>query len=202
MAMDSISARLRKQTIAAAEKIRAAHKDELADIRKANQAISLFSSILSPNDKSSDRIGSFADGVGGFVSDTIRAGSGLLEGSVTMLARAWMTTMNGLPATPDSNPPAETSSPEELMLLEVLRQFMPMLLTALAGGGDGYGLAQTVIALFGRPTYDQASKLGKDKILQLVKNDPDLWKQVAPVEVEFGKFLDEFTSYDQRSGLT
>ena len=67
-------------------------------------------------------------------------------------------------------PEMPTSSPEEVMLRGVLRQFMPMLLTALSQGGDGYGLAKTVIALFGRPTYDQASGLGKDKIMQLVKS--------------------------------
>ena len=212
-----ISPRLRKHIVAAAEKIRATHQDELADVRIAIQARRLFGSVICPNEKGTespglfgDGAGSLADGVGGLVSDAIRAGTGFLEGSLTVLARAWMTTRKGVAAAPNTNrdatppgtPPSETSSPEDLMLLEVLRQFMPMLLTAMADGGDGYGLARTVIALFGRPTYDQASKLGKDKILQLVKNDPDLWKQVAPVEDKFGKFLEEFTSYDRRSGLS
>jgi hypothetical protein len=75
---------------------------------------------------------------------------------------------------------------------------MPMLLTAVNQGGDGYGLAKTVIALFGRPTYDQASALGKDRIMQLVKSEPDLWTQVAPIEARFSRFLDEFTGYDDR----
>jgi hypothetical protein len=94
-----------------------------------------------------------------------------------------------------------TSTPEELMLREVLRQFMPMLLTAVNQGGDGYGLAKTVIALFGRPTYDQASKLGKNKIMQLVKSEPELWTQVAPVEARFSRFLDEFTGYGDQVGV-
>lgn len=90
-------------------------------------------------------------------------------------------------------PPASRG---EVMLRGVLRQFMPMVLTALRQGGDGYGLAKTVITLFGRPTYDQVSGLGKDKILQLVKAEPDLWAQVAPIEATFSRFLDEFTGYD------
>jgi hypothetical protein len=73
---------------------------------------------------------------------------------------------------------------------------MPMLLTAVNQGGDGYGLAKTVIALFGRHTYDQASALGNDRIMQLVKSEPDLWTQVAPIEARFSRFLDEFTGYD------
>jgi len=63
------------------------------------------------------------------------------------------------------------------------------------GGTAGRGLAETVITLFGRPTYDQASGLGKDKIMELVKAEPDLWAQVAPIEAKFRRFLDEFTGY-------
>ena len=99
-------------------------------------------------------------------------------------------------------PQLPAASPKEVMLRGVLRQFMPMLLTALSQGGDGYGLAETVIRLFGRPTYDQASGLGKDKIMQLVKVEPDLWAQVAPIEAKFSRFLDEFTGYDAWTGRT
>lgn len=87
-------------------------------------------------------------------------------------------------------------SPEEVKLRGVLRQFMPMLVSALGRGGDGYGLATTVITLFGRPTYDQTCSLGKAKIMQVVKEEPDLWAQVAPIEAKFNKFLDEFAGYD------
>jgi hypothetical protein len=101
----------------------------------------------------------------------------------------------------DQAPEMPTSSSEELMLRGVLRQFMPMLLTAVNQGGDGYGLAKTVIALFGRSTYDQASSLGKDKIMQLIKREPDLWAQVAPIEARFNRFLDEFTGYDDQADV-
>jgi hypothetical protein len=87
-------------------------------------------------------------------------------------------------------------TPTEAMLRGVFRQFMPMLLTALSQGGDGHGLAETVITLFGRPTYDHASGLGRDRIMQFLKGEPDLWAQVAPIEAKFSKFLDEFTGYD------
>ena len=96
----------------------------------------------------------------------------------------------------DPAPEMRTSSPEELMLRGVLRQFMPMLLTAVNQSGDGYGLAKTVIALFGRSTYDRVSALGKDKIMQLIKRESDLWIQIAPIEARFNTFLDEFTGYD------
>jgi len=98
-----------------------------------------------------------------------------------------------MPANRPSDVPARR---EEVMFHGIFRRFMPMLLTALSQGADGYGLANTVIALFGRPTYDQISGLGKDKIMQLIKADPDLWAQVAPREAEFTKFLNEFTRYD------
>jgi hypothetical protein len=100
-------------------------------------------------------------------------------------------------ALPDGHAPEmPTASPEEVMLRGVFRRFMPMLVTALSQGRDGHGIAETVIALFGRPTYDQASRLGKDKIMQVVKSEPDLWAQVASIEAKFSRFLDEFTGYD------
>ena len=90
----------------------------------------------------------------------------------------------------------ETTSPEEVMLRDTFRRFMPMLLTSLRQGGDGYGLAETVITLFGRRTYDQAAGLGHDKIMRVIKTEPELWAQVAPIEAKFSRFVDEFTRYD------
>jgi len=242
-----ISPGLRKHITQAAEKIRGAHKAELADVLKAARAGRLFSSIIDPNRTpgplkvssggSGEVVESLAGEVGGLLSDAIRTGTGLLEGSLTVLTQAWMTTILGptkpnlgmslaampVPGEPsrqqhlaarqmpnttvaiavpgDEAPKMPTSSPEELMLREVLRQFMPMLLTAVNQGGDGYGLAKTVIALFGRPTYDQASKLGTDKIMQLVRSEPELWAQVAPIEARFSRFLDEFTGYDDQADV-
>jgi hypothetical protein len=178
-------------------------------------------------------VGALSGEFGGLLSDAIRTGTGLLEGTLTILTQAWMSTVMGPAAEPNlrmssavgpvpgepsqpqptaaSQTPSTTvdtaipagqapempaASPEEVMLRGVLRQFMPMLLTTLGQGGDGYGLAETVITLFGRPTYDQASGLGKDKIMELVKAEPDLWVQVAPIEAKFRRFLDEFTGYD------
>ena len=239
-----ISPGLRKHVTQAAKQIRGAHKAELADVLKADLAGRLFSSIIGPNGTpagplkkssggSSEGVAALADEFGGLLSDAIRAGTGLLEGSLTVLTRAWMTTVMEPPAKPNlemssvaeplpggpsqlpqlPNTTFETavpgdqaldmpaSSPEELMLRGVLRQFMPMLLTAVNQGGDGYGLAKTVIALFGRSTYDQASALGKDKIMQLIKREPDLWAQVAPIESRFNRFLDEFTGYDDQADV-
>ena len=242
-----ISSGLRRHITQVAKKIRDAHKAELADVLKADCAGRLFSSLIGPNGTpvgslkrspggSGEGVGALAGEFGGLLSDAIRAGTGLLEGSLTALTRAWMTTVMEPPARPNlemssaggpipegpsrlqqsaasqmPNPTVDTavpgsqapemptSSPEELMLRGVLRQFMPMLLTAVTQGGDGYGLARTVIALFGHSTYDQASALGKDKIMQLIKREPDLWAQVAPIEARFSRFLDEFTSYDDQA---
>src|ERR1035437_6272994 len=242
-----ISPGLRKHVTQAAKQIRGAHKAELADVLKADLAGRLFSSIIGPNgtpvDKrspggSSEGVGALAGEFGSLLSDAIRAGTGLLEGSLTVLTRAWLTTVMEPPAKSklemssaaslipggpsrlqdsaapqmpnptvdtavpgDQAPEMPTSSSEELMLRGVLRQFMPMLLTAVNQGGDGYGLAKTVIALFGRSTYDQASSLGKDKIMQLIKREPDLWAQVAPIEARFNRFLDEFTGYDDQADV-
>ena len=239
-----ISPGLRKHITQAAEKIRGAHKDELAEVLKADRASRLFSSIVGPNRTpegplkespggSGEGVGALAGELGGLLSDAVRAGTGLLGASLTVLTQAWMTAVMEPPAKPnlemssaavpvpegpsrpqpsaapqmpdttidtavpgDAVPEMPTSSPEEQMLLGVLRQFMPMLLTAVNQGGDGYGLARTVIALFGRPTYDRVSALGKDKIMQLIKREPDLWTQIAPIEARFSTFLDEFTGYD------
>jgi hypothetical protein len=245
-----ISPGLRKHVTQAAKQIRGAHKAELADVLKADRAGRLFSSIIGPKNEmpvgplkrspggSGEGVRALADEFGGLLSDAIRAGTGLLEGSLTVLTRAWMTTVMEPPTEPnlemspaagpepggpsqppqsaapqmpsttvdttipgDQAPEMPTSSPEELMLRGVLRQFMPMLLTAVNQGGDGCGLARTVIALFGRSTYDQASSLGKDKIMQLIKREPDLWAQVAPIEARFNRFLDEFTGYDDQADV-
>jgi len=239
-----ISPGLREHITQAAQKIRGVHKAELADVLKADRAGRLFRSIIRPDGKpvrslketsggAGEGMGALAGELGSLLSDAIRTGTGLLEGQLTILTRAWMPTLMGPAAKPNlgmssaAGPvPGETSqpqrtaasqtpsttvdtaipggpapempaaSPEEMMLRGVLGQFMPMLLTALSQGGDGYGLAETVITLFGRPTYDQASGLGKDKIMQLVKAEPDLWAQVAPIEAKFSRFLDEFSGYD------
>ena len=219
------------------------------DVLKADRAGRLFSSIIGPNGTpvgplkrspggSSEGVAALAGEFGGLLSDAIRAGTGLLEGSLTVLTRAWMTTVMEPPAKPnlgmssatgpvlggpsrlqfsaeplvpdttadtavpgDQAPEMPTSSPEELMLEGVLRQSMPMLLTAVNQGGDGYGLAKTVIRLCGRPTYDQATALGKDRIMQLIRREPDLWIQVAPIEARFSRFLDEFTGYDDQGDV-
>ncbi len=99
--------------------------------------------------------------------------------------------------TPRDQPP-EVTPPnlEEVRIQGILRQFMPMLAAAVRQGRNGYGLAETVIRLFGRRTYDEASGLGSDRIMQLIHADPDLRAQVAPIEGEFGRFLNEFTHYD------
>jgi len=83
-----------------------------------------------------------------------------------------------------------------VQLRRFLIQFMPMIVKSLYQGGDGYGLAATVIALFGRSMYDQAAGLGKDKVMQIVRAEPDLWREVAPIEAKFSRFLDEFMGYD------
>jgi hypothetical protein len=233
-----ISPGLREHITQAAQKIRRVHKTELADVRKADRAGRLFRSIIRPDGKpvgslketsggSVEGVEALAGELGGLLSNAIRTGTVLLEGPLTVLTQAWMSTVIDLAAKPNlgtssaAGPvPGETSQPQltsmtvetavpggqasempaasrgEVMLRGVLRQFMPMVLTALRQGGDGYGLAKTVITLFGRPTYDQVSGLGKDKILQLVKAEPDLWAQVAPIEAKFSRFLDEFTGYD------
>ena len=244
-----ISPGLRKHITQAAEKIRGAHKAELADVLKADRAGRLFSRIIGPNGTligppkessggTGEGVGALTGELGGLLTHAIRAGTGILEGSLTVLAQAWMSTVREPPAKPnigmsspagpvpggpsglqlstaaqipkttvdtavpgDQAPQIPTSSPEELMLRGVLRRFMPMLLTAVNQGGDGYGLAKTVIALFGRHTYDQASALGKDRIMQLVKSEPDLWTQVAPIEARFSRFLDEFTGYDDQADV-
>ena len=244
-----ISPGLRKQITQAAGKIRGAHGAELADVSKADLAGRLFSSLIGVNgrtpgqpQKSSrgygENVESLAGDLGGLLSEAIRAGTDVLEGSLTVLAQAWLAMAIGPSAEPSleassaagsvsgkpSQPPqaaavqipgtavdtaapgqqapeAPTSSPGELMLRGVLRQFMPMLLTSLNQGGDGYGLAKTVIRLFGRSTYDQASGLGKDRIMQILKSEPDLWSQVAPIEARFSRFLDEFTGYGDQADI-
>jgi len=108
----NISPGLRKHVTQAAKQIRCAHKSELADVLKADRAGRLFSRIIGPNGmpvgplkKSSGGSGESADALaselGGLLSDAIRPGTGLLEGSLTVLTRAWMTTVMEPPAEPN-----------------------------------------------------------------------------------------------------
>jgi hypothetical protein len=92
-------------------------------------------------------------------------------------------------------PGIPTASPEEVRLLGLFRRFMPMLMITLRQGGTGNALAEKVITLFGRPTYDQACGIGKDRIMTILQLEPDLWAQVAPVEASFSRFLEEFLRY-------
>ena len=93
-------------------------------------------------------------------------------------------------------PAAPAASPEEVQLRRFLIQFMPMIVESLNQGGDGYGLAATVIALFGRPMYDQAAGLGKKARLCKLSAEPDLWREVAPIEAKFSRFWSRSTGYD------
>jgi hypothetical protein len=195
-----LSPGLRRQITAAARRIHAAHEAELADALAADRAAQLFRKIISPNSPpqtaggSREIVAAVAGEMGGLWNEAIRAGSGILAGPLTVLSQAWLATITPAAAVPEA---AETG-PEEAALLEMFRQFLPMVVASLNQGGDGYGLAETVIALFGRQTYDQAAGLGKEKIMRLVKAEPDLWAQVAPIEARFDSFLDEFTGYDAR----
>jgi hypothetical protein len=234
-----ISPGLQELITKAARQIRAVHKAELADVMKADRAGQLFRSTICPygippgtlretSGVSGDGVDALAREFGGLLSDAIHAGTGLLEGSLTILTHAWMATVirplakpelrtssitRPVPAEPSSSsqmlsttddtaipgaqvPEMPAVTPEDAVLRRVFRQFVPMVLTALSQGGDGYGLAETVIRLFGRLTYDQACGLGKDRIMQLAKSEPDLWAEVAPIEAKFSQFLDEFTGYD------
>jgi hypothetical protein len=112
-----ISPGLRKHIIQAADKIRGAHKTELADVLKADRAARLFSSIIGPNGTlvgpvkesaggSGDRVGSLSGDLGGLLSDAICAGTGILEGSLTILTQAWMTTVMGPAAKPNPAMPS------------------------------------------------------------------------------------------------
>ena len=113
-----ISPGLRKHITQAAKQIRGAHKAELADVLKADRAGRLFSSIIGPKNEmpvgllkrspggSSEGVAALAGEFGGLLSDAIRAGTGLLEGSLTVLTRAWMTTV----MEPTTKPNLEMSS--------------------------------------------------------------------------------------------
>src|ERR1039457_5135872 len=108
-----ISPGLRKHVALAAKEIRGAHKVELADILKADLAGRLFSSVIGPVNGtkigplkrspggSSEGVGALAGEFGSLLSDAIRAGTGLLEGSLTVLTRAWLTTVMEPPAEPN-----------------------------------------------------------------------------------------------------
>jgi hypothetical protein len=228
-----ISPQLRKAITEAAHQIRNAHQAELADDLKANRAGELFTNLLRRNEPasptgeisspSSARVDLLADEVGGFVSDAIRGGTGLLEGSLK-LTEEWLAMLSApnderlpaadathehlLPSTASEVPSIEASvprdypsavpppNPDEVRIQAFLRQFMPMLASAVRQGRNGYGLAETVVRLFGRRTYDEASGLGDERIMQLIQGEPALWAQVAPIEGAFRKFLNEFTHYE------
>lgn len=87
-------------------------------------------------------------------------------------------------------------STEDMVLRGMFRQFAPALLTALNQGADGYAMAEAVITMNGRLAYDQISGIGKEKLLDLAKSDPEIWAQLATIEAKFNTFLEEFFSFD------
>lgn len=207
---------LREHISVAAEKIRADHNAELADVMKADSAVRLFRSIVHPNGSEEPStipgqgVGSLAAEFGALLGDAVRTGTELVAIPVAALAQEWMANVLGPaakpnPATDTPHPQAAVNanvpefpavSPEETRLRDVFRRFMPMLVFSLNQGGTGYGLAEKVIALFGRSTYEQASAIGKDRMLAILKSERDVWDQVAPIEDKFSRFLDEFLAYD------
>lgn len=196
-----ISRGLREEITRSARQIRRAHKAELDDALVADRAGRLFRSMIRPesrslagSNRSANGVEALADQVAGLLNDAIRAGTRWLDA----FAPSPRETVEGVETAASAARAPETppANAEEVMLRGLLRRFMPMLVATLNQGGDGYTLAKTVIALFGRRPYDQACGLGKDRLVQLVKTEPDLWAQVAPVEHKFARFLEEFTSYD------
>jgi hypothetical protein len=206
-----ISPDLREQIIGAAHKIRVAHEVELSDRRKADRAGRLFWNVVCDKETAVAPIQELrpnfaldmerlADGLGHLVSGVIRTGTGLLTPPVTVLAEAFMA---GVAASASrtiadpghDEPPAPPPTPEEVVLIAALRHHIPLLTTAVRQGADGYAFAATVIRLGGRSVHDQLSGLGADRIIQLIKGEPDLWAQVAPMEDSFLKFLKEFVDY-------
>ncbi len=196
--MSEISPALREQITKSARQIRAAHKAELDDPLRAAHAARLFRSIICPNQSAlGENVDALAGHVGGIVSEAVRAGTGLLEGSLSLLSQAWIGGMTAKPRTvQNTGSTSGQADPEDGTLREAFRQFAPMLLSALNQGGDGYGLAETMISLFGRVAYEQAAGLGKDKIMQLARSEPAIWAELAPLEAQFSRFVEEFTNYD------
>jgi len=228
----AISPALREDISAAAQKIRANHKLELADGTQADEAVRLFRSIIHPSGVeerpavAGESAGSIAAGLGALLGDAVRTGTELVAIPVTAFAQEFVSTMLGptakvgpgtRSATEPQHPAAAQTpstvadaagadaktremaadSDEEARLRSVFRRFMPMLVLSLNQGGTGYGIAEKVITVLGRPTYDQATRTGKDRIMAILKAEPDLWAHVEPIEDKFSRFLDEFMGYDR-----
>jgi len=193
---------LRAHIIEAAEKIRADHHAECADVTKADRAARLFRSIICPNGlqeasaASGQGLESLAAGFGALLGNAVRTGTELMAIPVAVLAEEWMASVLDPGSKPNPVLATTAVTPEEARLRDAFRRFMPMVVFTLNQGGTGYSLAEKVIALLGRPTYDQACAIGKDRIMAILKSERDVWDQVAPIEDKFSRFLDEFLGYD------
>lgn len=167
-------------------------------------------------------VGSIAAELGSLFGDAVRTGTGLLAVPLTALAHEWIATVQNAGVRPTrggssaeahaagdtsekqslANPPAPAitvdtipAGPEELRLVGLFRRFMPMLMMTLRQGGTGGALAEKLITMSGRPAYDQACAIGRDRMMALLRMEPDLWAQVAPAEASFRRFLEEFLKY-------
>ena len=115
-----ISPELREHISAAAQKIRADHNVELADVTKADGAVRLFRSIIHPNGfeeppvVSGEGVGSLAAELGALLGDAVRTGTELVAIPVTALAQEWMATVLG----PGAKPNLETLSAEARVPVE------------------------------------------------------------------------------------
>lgn len=119
-----ISSGLREHITQAAQKIRGDHSAELADVLKADCAGRLFKSLIRHNGKpagslkersgiAGEGVGTVADELGAWMDDVIRAGTGLLEEPVTVLAQAWVAALTRLAAKVNLGTSAEGPKPEE-----------------------------------------------------------------------------------------
>lgn len=212
-----MSPELREHITQAAQEIRAEHHAELTDVHTADGAVRLFSSIIHSNgfEKSADvasggDVESLAADLSGLLGDAVRTGTGVVAVSLTAVAQELMSTVLRLSARPSDSvssaeapvteeplKPQHSLSPDEVRLRNVFKRFLPMLILSVRQGGTGHGLAEKVVTMFGRPIYEQASGVGKDRLMAILRTEPDLWAQVAPIEAEFSRFLDEFLGYDR-----
>jgi hypothetical protein len=83
----------------------------------------------------------------------------------------------------------------EAMIKQGLIQMAPMLIGALDRGQPGDQFAEGVNTMYGPKAYDLIAGIGKDKMLEYLKSNQQVWAQLAARERAVVKFIAEFLAY-------
>lgn len=82
-------------------------------------------------------------------------------------------------------------------LRQQVRQYSPMIISAVNRGESGEEFAASIDTLFGKDSgvYTGLAALGEEQLIAFLKLDEQTWLRLAPLELKLRKFIQEFIFY-------